>query len=314
MFQSEKFIARQLEAEALSLWLSSFIEDETVKQISENSNKLTSEYTSKPVNNETNERDTNKPLNINSNKNLNEPIIDFICHHESNCSDSNDNRKRKREYYSKNREEICKKKRMRYRDDVNIKHRYYQENRERIRKYYRENRERLCEYYQRKYYRENRERIREYYRENLERIREHYEENRKQICDIRHEYYGMNREKERSQQSKYYELNREQIRGEQSKYYQENRERICSKVCTYYQQNRDRILCSRTDERTEDYHENSYREDIRKGPTMICISCDRLFFDYSMSMLTFKQMLKKCTLDFLKVVCPLGSWLRMFEL
>ena len=42
------------------------------------------------------------------------------------------------------------------------------------------------------------------------------------------------------------------------------------------------------------------------SPTLICICCDRLFFGYSICMLTIEEMLKKCTLEFLRITCPLG--------
>ena len=64
------------------------------------------------------------------------------------------------------------------------------------------------------------------------------------------------------------------------------------------------MLCKRVDE----YSEDMYLQDIKKGPTVRCISCDRLFFDYSMTLLTYKKLLKKCTLDFLLDTCPYGNF------
>ena len=79
-------------------------------------------------------------------------------------------------------------------------------------------------------------------------------------------------------------------RRKNCEYYSRNKEEICrkrrmqycddvSKTCQrrYYQENQKRILRSIVDKHAEEYNESSYREDIRKGPMMICISCDRLF-------------------------------------
>ena len=54
MFQSEEVVTRQSEAEALSLWLSSLIEDKTVR-INEKTIQLMNDETVERLNNITNE-------------------------------------------------------------------------------------------------------------------------------------------------------------------------------------------------------------------------------------------------------------------
>lgn len=44
---------------------------------------------------------------------------------------------------------------------------------------------------------------------------------------------------------------------------------------------------------------------LRKVSLMVCISCNRLFFDRSVTYLKHTQIPIKCSLDFLKNVCPL---------
>ena len=117
------------------------------------------------------------------------------------------------------------------------------------------------------------------------------------------EYYQENRGEIRSKQREYYQENEDQIRGQQVEYYRENRDQISSQKGEYYrvnqdevrvkqgQANRESILCS-------NYNENSYRDDIKKGPTLICISCDRLFFDYSVSMLSLEEMYFRISMYF----------------
>ena len=49
--------------------------------------------------------------------------------------------------------------------------------------------------------------------------------------------------------------------------------------------------------------------DMKKGATNVCVSCGRLFFDYSMSVLNYSQILNQksndITVEFTKNACPL---------
>ena len=84
-------------------------------------------------------------------------------------------------------------------------------------------------------------------------------------------------------------MNRERIQEQRRNYRQVNRKRIEEQDRSYYQVNRERIQ-----EKRSGYDDISFLEDIQKGPTNICISCGRLWFDNSVKLLTFDYMLNKC--------------------
>ena len=141
-------------------------------------------------------------------------------------------------------------------------------------------------------------------KQNRKRMQQYYVDKKEIIKKIRQIHHRCNCEIISKKKSEYYLENREQMNEKKSKYYKKHREEISAKNSEYYKENREGILRKHID----DYDEDSYLKDIEKGPTIQCISCERLFFDYSMSLLTYKQLLKQCTLDFLKNTCRYGNF------
>jgi hypothetical protein len=132
----------------------------------------------------------------------------------------------------------------------------------------------------------------------LKRKREGYKMHQKKAVEYCHKYYSEHREEVLKYRHNYYNEHRIEVLKYQLDYNSEHQKKVSEYHHDYYQKYPEKICRSRL------YNVSSYLIDISKGPTHTCISCGRLFFDRSMTVLKYSQMLEKCTLDFLTTACP----------
>lgn len=177
-----------------------------------------------------------------------------------------------KEYREKNREEISKRRRAKYHDNID-------EMRERNRAYYAENREKIRER-GRQYYKDNADilnaRTRAYYREHVEEIKaqkkvynaEHKEEQRAwhkayaekhkdRIAEYHKVYNQEHAEEKRAYLKKYVAEHKEELAEKKREYNEKNRELVRERNKNYAKKNRAKIRA---------YHEQYRRERVEKDP------------------------------------------------
>jgi hypothetical protein len=121
-------------------------------------------------------------------------------------------------------------------------------------------------------------------------------ENKEKMKQNARKYYLENKEKKKESTRKYNLKNKEKIKQSVQKYKEMNRESICQNERAYYEKNQNQIKMRNLDRIRQSrlYTIDSYLNDIKKGPTnIICVSCGRLFFDRSITCLTYSEILAK---------------------
>ena len=303
MFQGERSEARYSNAEALPLWLSSSIEDKTVERINYTTlatsatlatfETLETLVTSETVKN-ANVRIVNVDEKLRKRREINrkyyekrkvlsgKAIGNNFLHPQQMKSERN------RKYYQKNKKNLCEKaaqfRRLHQEQVIEYARQYRVLNREEI------NRS-ACEYRV-----SNREELYGY-------ARQYRVLNREEITERAREYRLSNREEITDRAREYRLSNREEITDRAREYRVSNRKEITERAREYRAWNREEIR-----ERNKFYDVTTFLQDIKKGPTNVCVSCGRLFFDRSMSVLRYSQVLKpnhNITVEFIKNACPL---------
>ena len=110
--------------------------------------------------------------------------------------------------------------------------RYYQKNKEKIKKYRQENKEGRREY-MRKWRQEHPEKDKKYYQKNEEKIKKYRQKNKEKISENKKKYYQKNEEKIK----KYRQKNEDKIK----KYRQENKEKLRENAKKWCQKNKEKV-------------------------------------------------------------------------
>ena len=120
------------------------------------------------------------------------------------------------------------------------------------------------------------------------RNRRYYQKNRTELCNKAAQNRILDREKSNSYRHDYYKSHRELVSEYQQHYRLLHLDQATKYFCQYYALNREEIC-----ERRNLYTDVDYLQDIKKGPTNVCVSCGRLFFDRSMSLIKYSQLFKR---------------------
>ena len=177
-----------------------------------------------------------------------------------------------KEYREKNREEISKRRRAKYADNID-------EMRERGRLYYADNREKIRER-QIQYYKDNADvlnaKTRAYYREHADEIREQKKvynaEHKDEQRAWRKEYYAKNKDSIAEYQKVYRKENADDVKAYMLQYRTEHKEELAQKQKEYNDKNRDKVrewgrqYAEKNRDKLRAYRENYRKERVEKDP------------------------------------------------